>query len=75
MGRTHYRHDQKKYNKDKEYLPILRKMIRKKYNHKEYLPILLSTRASILFWNICGVVDEEKLLLVITLSSGFFFFR
>ena len=50
-------------------------MTRKNIKNKEYLPILLSTRASILFWNICGVVDEEKLLLVITLSSGFFFFR
>lgn len=43
--------------------------------YQEYLPILLSTRASILFWNICGVVEEEKLLLVMTLSSGFFFFK
>ena len=42
---------------------------------KEHLPILLSTRASILFWKICGVVEEEKLLLVITFSSGFFFLR
>ena len=42
---------------------------------KDYLPILLSTRASILFWKICGVVEEEKLLLVITFSSGFFFLR
>ena len=40
-----------------------------------YLPILLSTSASMLFWKICGVVEEEKLLLVITLSSGLFFFR
>ena len=39
------------------------------------LPILLSTRASILFWKICGVVEEEKLLLVMTFSSGFFFLR
>ena len=45
------------------------------YAKSTNLPILLSTRASILFWKICGVVEEEKLLLVITFSSGFFFLR
>ena len=45
------------------------------YAKSTNLPILLSTRASMLFWKICGVVEEEKLLLVITFSSGFFFLR